>query len=306
MLFVWRAESGKSRIALNFQAKTLFANRKNEIAIAHVSLTTSKREDQIQFLGLCVSIVRKFDESVGKRSKRMWRNSSEYKQILTKLKIPIVYKRLWKSYLDIADDITKVKQHKITIEDIAFFVKKRARACNHPIFGKILREMKSENSVGKNTKSTWGSAFATKGNDDNSPRTAVKCPSCGSGHWLSRCDNFKKRSIGERFKLVCSLKSCDNCLVPGHVARSCQKSSFCKIDGCKNKHSTFLHRKPVNTDEDQTAKNSKNENANPRQSQVDENTVHNSYVNTDDKHCESRVIGLPIVPVKVRAKQGSR
>jgi hypothetical protein len=57
-------------------------------------------------------------------------NSSEYKQILTKLKIPIVYKRLWKSYLlvcdqrDIADDITKVKQHKITIEDIAFFVKK--------------------------------------------------------------------------------------------------------------------------------------------------------------------------------------
>jgi hypothetical protein len=79
---------------------------------------------------------------------------------------------------------------------------------------------------------------------------------------------------------------------------------FCKIDGYK--HSTFLHRKPVNTDEDQTAKNSKNENTNPRQSQVDENTVHNGYVNTDDKRRESRVIGLPIVPVKVRAKQGSR
>jgi hypothetical protein len=53
-----------------------------------VSLTTSKREDQIQFVGLRVSIViREFDESVdsvGKRSKRTWRNSSEYKQILTK------------------------------------------------------------------------------------------------------------------------------------------------------------------------------------------------------------------------------
>ena len=93
---------------MNFQAKTLFANRKNEIAIAHVSLTTSKREDQIQFLGLCASIVRKFDESVGKRSKRMWRNSSEYKQILTKLKIPIVYKRLWKSYLLVCE--TKAAQ----------------------------------------------------------------------------------------------------------------------------------------------------------------------------------------------------
>jgi hypothetical protein len=36
----------------------------------YVSLATSKREDQIQFVGLRVSIVRKFDESVGKRSKR--------------------------------------------------------------------------------------------------------------------------------------------------------------------------------------------------------------------------------------------
>jgi hypothetical protein len=49
-----------------------------------VSLTTSKREDQIEFVGLRVSIVREFDDSVGKRSKRTWRNSSEYKQILTK------------------------------------------------------------------------------------------------------------------------------------------------------------------------------------------------------------------------------
>ena len=66
-------------------------------------------------------------------------------------KLPFGLRQKW---CDVVNDITKVKQHEITIEDIAFFVEKQARACNHPIFGKILREMKSENSVGKNTKST--------------------------------------------------------------------------------------------------------------------------------------------------------
>ena len=282
----------KAKYGRNYQIATAYVER-----VTNYPSIKSEDGESLQRFSIMLTTCKNALKQIGYLSKI--ENPDSLQKIMEKL--PFGLRQKW---CDVADDITEVKQREITIEDIALFVEKRARACNHPIFGKISRETKSENTVGKNTKSTRGSAFATKGNDDNSPRTAVKCPSCGSGHSLSRCDDFKKRSIEERFKLVRSLKLCDNCLVPGHVARSCQKRSFCKIDGCKYKHSTFLHRKPVNTDGDQTAKNPKNENANPQQ--VDQHNVHNGYVNTDDKRRESRVIGLPIVPVKVRAKQGSR
>ena len=163
--------------------------------------------------------------------------------------------------------------------------------------------MKSESPNGKNSKSTGGSSFATKGNDD-SQRTTIKCPSCGSNHWLSQCEDFKNRSIEERFKLVRSLKLCDNCLVPGHVARSCNKRSFCKIEGCKYKHSTFLHRRPVNPDDDRKTENPENKNANPQHpTQVGEQNGRNGYVNVDDERRECRVIGLPIVPVKLGRRE---
>ncbi|CAB3978910.1 Hypothetical predicted protein [Paramuricea clavata] len=70
---------------------------------------------------------------------------------------------LRQKWCDVADDITEVKQREITIEDITLFVEKRVRACNHPIFGKISRETKSENTVGKNTKSTEDQPLQQRG-----------------------------------------------------------------------------------------------------------------------------------------------
>lgn len=84
-------------------------------------------------------------------------------------KIPFALRQKWR---DIADDITEVKQREITIEDISLFVDKRARACNHPIFGKISRGTKSEHAKNP-SKFNRGSTFSTKANEDSSPR-----PSC--------------------------------------------------------------------------------------------------------------------------------
>jgi hypothetical protein len=209
----------KTKYRRNYQIATAYVER-----VTNYPSIKSEDGESLQRFSIMLTTCKNALKQIGYLSKI--ENPDSLQKIMEKL--PFGLRQKW---CDVLDDITKVKQHEITIEDIAFFVEKRARACNHPIFDKILRETKSENSVGKNTKSTRGSDFATKGNDDNSPHTVVKCPSCGSGHWLSRCDNFKKRSIEEQFKIVRSLKLCDNCLIPGHVGRSCQKRSFCKIDG---------------------------------------------------------------------------
>ena len=73
--------------------------------------------------------------------------------------------------------------------------------------------------------------------------TTLKCPKCNSNHWLSRCDKFKGQSLEDRQKLVREKKLCNNCLLTGHFVRACPKKSFCKVEKCTNKHSTFLHPK---------------------------------------------------------------
>ena len=44
-----------------------------------------------------------------------------------------------------------------------------------------------------------------------------------------------------RLKFVRRRGLCDNCLLQGHVVKSCPKPSFCKVTGCQSKHSTYLH-----------------------------------------------------------------
>ena len=70
-----------------------------------------------------------------------------------------------------------------------------------------------------------------------------KCPLCNSNHILARCCHFQKESVEGRKKIVCKRGLCDNCLLAGHIARFCSKSSFCKVAGCDRKHLTYLHSK---------------------------------------------------------------
>ena len=68
---------------------------------------------------------------------------------------------------------------------------------------------------------------------------------------------------------------------------------------------TFLHRKPANPDNGQKSEEPKNKNANSQQTPpVSESNAQNGYVNVGDKRRESRVVGLPIDPVKVNLGGG--
>ena len=210
---------------------------------------------------------------------------------------------------DVADDIMKVRQREITIEDIAGFVEKWARASSHPIFGKISKETRSDKSALRSARPTGGLSFATSGIANvPSPRAKLKCLHCTGKHWLSQCENFKRKPVEERFKLIHSLKLCDNCLTSGHVARACQKRSFCKIEGCKFKHSTFLHRKVSNItrEKEKSTQNKGDSPAVEQQPKVKEKTGQSGYVNVGEKRRATRSItGMPILPVKVKVKDSN-
>ena len=109
----------------------------------------------------------------------------------------------------------------------------------------------------------------------------------------------------ERFKLIRSLKLCDNCLTPGHMAKSCEKASFCKIEGCKFKHSTFLHQRVDSATEEKSKSsqqlNEKHEGKHPVK--VEQKNAESVCVNVNEGCLDVRsVTGMPVLPVKVKAR----
>ena len=121
---------------------------------------------------------------------------------------------------------------------------------------------------------------------------------CDGDHWLSRCKKFRKKTVEERFKLVHSLKLCDNCLTPGHVAKSCEKASFCKIEGCKFKYSTFLHRRVDSPTEEKSKSpqhpNGKHEGQHP--AKVEQKNAESACVNVNDGCLNVQsVTGVPVL-----------
>ena len=222
-------------------------------------------------------------------------------------RLPYQLRQRWR---DVADDITNNKHREISFEDIARFVQSKARALNHPVFGAVNTEQRNQGRTPSNRRSRRSDNFATLGgeqvsesNEDRSSPTKAtpKCHLCKGDHWLTRCRQFKKQTVEQRLTFVRKKGLCENCFQTGHAVQSCPKNSYCKIPTCSTKHSTFLHPKSP----DQSNGNLLIE------SPIgggDRNATGNSngYVNGDSQCALTgagvSAIGLPIVPVKVRAR----
>ena len=200
------------------------------------------------------------------------------------------------------DRIVEKEARDITIKDVNDFVTAKARAATHPVFGKIsIDKSKFQNQHHKPQQHSKASGFLVQ-----STFQPPKCPQCGSSHWLSRCDKFKKKSLEERQKFVREKKLCNNCLSTCHFVRSCPKESFCKVEGCASKHSTFLHPKtkqPTNISKNEI-KQDKNDPDN-QNLEGDRLNYQFSYVKSNPT-TSSLVTGLAIVPVQVKAKGSSK
>ena len=231
-------------------------------------------------------------------------------------RLPFQLRQRWR---DVAVDITSNKQREITFEDIARFVESKARALNHPLFGNVSGELKSQGRIRRSANP--GMAIALRpwefvpvsGSNENSSagadptKATPKCHLRNGDHWLTRCREFKKQSVEQRLTFVRKKGLCENCFQTGHTVRSCRKNSYCKIPACRTKHSTFLHPK---------APDHYNGNLPPNQNRVNEvdgsaagnnnGNAQNGYVNGDSRYALTgagvSTVGLPIVPVKVKAR----
>ena len=235
-------------------------------------------------------------------------NPDSLKKIIGKL--PYSMRLKWH---DVVDNITQVQDREATIEDITKFVNAKARAVSHPIFGKISEPEKNAQIKGPGKRSngfggfraaSYGTQVDRASRDANGANTTEpKCPLCKSNHWLARCREFRGKSLEDRLRIVKDKSLCNNCLTIGHFARRCPKDSFCKVEGCTAKHSTFLHPKPTTNSQSQSA-GTIADSSDMALSQPDlphSETAVSSFVNMSSKSTISSAIGLAILPVKVKS-----
>ena len=291
------------------EARRLLAKRYGQpykIASAYVERVTNgpaiKAEDgaALQSFSALLTTCKNTLNEIGYLSKI--ENPDSLKKVVARL--PFSLRQKWR---EVADEITEAKAREVTIADIADFVEKKARILTHPIFGDIISEPKSKSVLeGRRPANRRLSSFAADAHDPSSsanggvsddtlalgPREpTLSCPLCKATHWLSQCKDFRRRNVSERYQIAREKELCYNCLIPGHYAAVCPKTSFCKVDGCEDKHSTFLHPPAVRATDG---------------TQSDIGTQ-SAYVNVDRLQCAfsgvgGSVTGLPVVPVKVRAK----
>ena len=101
-------------------------------------------------------------------------------------------------------------------------------------------------------------------------------------------------TLSEREEFVKEHHLCRNCLVSGHFSRACERKSFCRVENCTGKHSTFLHPKIEESKPPQRS----SETTKPSTQQPQ--NASNGFVDTE-KAASKAITGLPIVPVRVKA-----
>ncbi|XP_078357279.1 uncharacterized protein LOC144642164 [Oculina patagonica] len=231
-------------------------------------------------------------------------NPDNLKKVIERL--PYGFRLKWR---DTVDRIVEREQRDVTIKDIMDFVVAKARAATHPIFGNVTNErnFKPPTIQPPRKSRNRGNGFSTQGKTQ-SPQPSDKgptCTMCTGKHWLPRCERFRKKSLQERQSFVDEKKLCSNCLNPGHFIRDCPKESFCRVQGCTGKHSTFLHPRSstgTSTASAATERPNAEQDTSVESPPINVNSASNGYIKSSYSTASTSVTGLAIVPVRVKAK----
>ena len=73
------------------------------------------------------------------------------------------------------------------------------------------------------------------------PTSTIACYFCQGPHTMFYCPTFGGLTVQERKEKVVALKLCLNCLKPNHVAKECNSTFRCRVQGCGLKHNSLLH-----------------------------------------------------------------
>ena len=135
------------------------------------------------------------------------------------------------------------------------FVEEQARVASN-VYGMHVgraQKMVKPNVTTRRPKDTKASSFATHGSREeaNSKTPSSGCHLCDKDHNLEECEDFKKKTVAERFTFAKRKGLCFNCLRRSHTAMECRLEPKCPKDGCKRKHHTLLHSERRRTERDE-------------------------------------------------------
>ncbi|XP_066921098.1 uncharacterized protein [Clytia hemisphaerica] len=94
------------------------------------------------------------------------------------------------------------------------------------------QENKRRDKKGSNKESQ--NNYIDSGNDKK-----LSCWVCQKPHKIWQCDEFQKKTIPDRRKLINKKRCCYNCLSPKHSVRECKSKVSCRH--CKKRHHSSLH-----------------------------------------------------------------
>ena len=80
-----------------------------------------------------------------------------------------------------------------------------------------------------------------KGEEPPKEAKSPACLCCNQAHPLYRCNEFKRKSVPERYEVVKSFKMCFSCLKQGHQVNECSNKTHCQVANCKRHHHCLLH-----------------------------------------------------------------
>ncbi|CAB4017958.1 Hypothetical predicted protein, partial [Paramuricea clavata] len=138
-----------------------------------------------------------------------------------------------------------------SFDSFANFIKDEAKVATDPIFSREALRVQSSDGVNNKRKPP---NYKVRTNASK----VESCIHCKKEHDLDDCDEYLKKSIGERRKFLAEKQLCYSCYMPGHRSRGCSQKRTCKT--CSRRHPTGLHvenfqpivKKPAN---DNVAKN---------------------------------------------------
>lgn len=216
-------------------------------------------------------------------------------------KLPYKLRDRWRSH---ACDLQEKHNRRVKFTDIANFVEKQVRILTDPVFGNIQDTAVSTN-VNKSKPHPHsrmkGTSFATTVNPvgrtaqpmnqaKNTKHVKKTCLFCDGEHPIDTCAQLEKMEHKEKIRFLKENGACFSCLCKGHVSRNCQKRISCRK--CGLKHPTVLHKNSIINTEHRERE---------FQPSVDNTLVSSGLTGAGEQDCK-----LPIVPVQVKAKKGSK
>ena len=158
---------------------------------------------------------------------------------------------------------------------------------------------------GKSRSQSSGPAGRSTIGKPQSPAKKITCPYCTSAHTLFDCGVWKSLKVMDRVKFCTNRHICVNCLSESHRTAQCPSQAVCPVDKCGLKHVKLLH---IPFDQWMTSANASATQLksvyiadSPGTKESSNHEVTNATGVGDDSTTR---VGLPIVPIKVRADDG--